>query len=66
LIEAGLIPVDSKYKATLTVVVRKLPAGDRASFAAIKKAIDAKMEEIQAGKDRHKAILARIAARRAA
>jgi hypothetical protein len=64
LIEAGLIPVDSKYKATLTVVVRKLPAGDRASFAAIKKAIDAKMAEIQAGKDRHKAILARIAARR--
>jgi hypothetical protein len=65
LIEAGLIPVDSKYKATLTVVVRKLPASDRASFAAIKKAIDAKMAEIQAGKDRHKAILARIAARRA-
>jgi len=64
LIEAGLIPVDSKYKATLTVVVRKLPASDRASFAAIKKAIDAKMAEIQAGKDRHKAILARIAARR--
>jgi hypothetical protein len=65
LIEAGLIPADSKYKATLTGVVRRLSASDRSSYVAIKKAIDAKMAEIQARKDRQKAVLARIASRRA-
>lgn len=65
LIEAGLIPADSKYKATLTGVVRRLSTSDRSSYAAIKKAIDAKMAEIQARKDRQKAVLARIASRRA-
>jgi len=65
LIDAGLISVDSKNKATLTTVVRRLAASERSSYVAIKKAIDAKMAEIQARKDRLTAILARIASRRA-
>ena len=65
LIEAGLISAESKNKATLTTVVRRLPASERSSYAAIKKAIDAKMAEIQAREDRQKAVLARIASRRA-
>lgn len=65
LVEIGLIPANSKYKAALTAAIKKLPAADRSSFAAIKAAVDAEMAEIQGRNNRSKAILARIAARRA-
>jgi hypothetical protein len=65
LVEIGLIPADSKNKAALTAAIKKLPAADRSSFAAIKAAVDAEMAEIQGRNNRSKAILARIAARRA-
>jgi len=65
LIEIGLIAEDNKHKAALTAAIKKLPASERSSYAAIKAAIDAEMAEIQARKDRLTAILARIAARQA-
>ena len=65
LIEIGLIPADSKHKAALTEAIKNLPVDERSSYAAMKVALDAKMAEIQARKDRLVAILARIAARRA-
>jgi hypothetical protein len=65
LIEIGLIPADSKDRAALMAVIKKLPASERSSYAAIKAAIDRKTAEIQARKDRYRAILARNAARRA-
>jgi hypothetical protein len=65
LIEIGLIPEESKYKATLTRVVKGLSQDERSSYAAIKVAIDAEMAEIQARKDQLTAVLTRIAARRA-
>lgn len=65
LVEIGLIPADSKNKAALTAAIKKLPVADRSSFAAIKAAVDAEMAEIQGRNNRSKAILARIAARRA-
>ena len=65
LIEIGLIPMGSKYKAALTQAVKNLPVSDRSSYEAIKDGIDAKMAEIQVRNDRLKDILARIAARRA-
>jgi hypothetical protein len=65
LIEIGLIAEDNKHKAALTAAIKKLPASERSSYAAIKAAIDAEMAEIQARKDRSAAILARIAARQA-
>ena len=65
LIEIGLIPADSKDRAALMAVIKKLPASERSSYAAIKAAIDRKTAEIQARKDRYSAILARSAARRA-
>jgi hypothetical protein len=66
LVEIGLIPANSKFKTSLTAAVKKLPANERSSYALIKAAIDRKMAEIQAREDRLKALMARIAARRAA
>ncbi len=63
LIEIGLIPEDSKYKAAITSTIKKLPASDRSSYASIKKAIDAKMAEIQTRKDRLANVVARINSR---
>jgi hypothetical protein len=64
LIEIGLIPEGSKNKAALLAVVKKLSASQRSSYAAIKAAVDAKMAEIQARKDRAAALKALIASRR--
>jgi hypothetical protein len=61
LIEIGLISADSKHKAALTEAIKNLPEDERSSYAAIKEALDAKMAEIQARKDRLTAILALIA-----
>jgi uncharacterized delta-60 repeat protein len=63
LIEIGLIPEDSKYKATVTATIKKLPPSDRSSYASIKKAIDAKLAEIQSRKDRIAKVTARINSR---
>ena len=63
LIEIGLIPKDSKNKATLTAAIKKLAPSDRSSYALIKKAIDAKMAEIQDRKDRLANVLARNTSR---
>jgi hypothetical protein len=65
LIEIGLIPSGSKHKAALTEAIKNLPVDERTSYAAIKEALDSKMAEIQARKDRLSAILARITSRRA-
>jgi hypothetical protein len=62
LIAIGLIPSDSKHKAALTAAIKKLPASERFSYAAIKTAIDAEMAEIQDRTSRLKTILSRIAA----
>jgi len=63
LIEIGLIPNESKYKATLTRVVKELSQDERSSYAGIKDGIEAEMAVIQARKDRYEAILARITSR---
>ena len=63
LIEIGLIPEDNKYKASITSTIKKLPPSDRSSYASIKKAIDAKMAEIQSRKDRIAQVTARINSR---
>ena len=60
LVEIGLIPADSKNKAALLAVIRKLPVADRASFAAIKAAVDAEIAEIQGRSNRSKTVLSRI------
>jgi hypothetical protein len=64
LIEIGLIPADSKNKAALTAAIQSLAASERASYAAIKNAIDARMAEIRARSNRSVTILALIASRR--
>ena len=64
LIEIGLIPIESKHKATLTRVVKELSQDERSSYAGIKKAIETEMLEIQDRKDRLANILAIIASRR--
>ncbi len=64
LIEVGLIPGESKYKATLTRVVKKLSQDERSSYARIKEAIDAEIAVKQAREDRLMKILAFIASRR--
>lgn len=64
LIEIGLIPEESKHKATLTRVVKELSQDERSSYAGIKKAIETEMVEIQDRKDRLANILALIASRR--
>jgi hypothetical protein len=64
LIEIGLIPADSKHRAALMAAIKKLPASERSSYAAIKAAIDTEMAEIQARDNRSKRILSRIVAYR--
>jgi hypothetical protein len=64
LIEVGLIPGESKYKATLTRVVKELSQDERSSYARIKEAIDAEIAVNQAKEDRLTKILALIASRR--
>jgi hypothetical protein len=64
LIEIGLIPADSKHKAALTAAIKKLPASERASYEAIKAAIDAELGDIQARNNRSKTILSRIVSHR--
>jgi streptogramin lyase len=63
LIEIGLIPQGSKYKAALTAAIRKLSQSDRSSYASIKQAIDVEMADIQARKDRLAKAIARNASR---
>ena len=63
LIEIGLIHEDSKHKEALTAAIKKLPASERSSYAAIKEAIDNEIAEIQARKDRLANVLALIASR---
>lgn len=64
LIEIGLISTESQYKATLTRVVKELSHDERSTYAGIKEAIEAKMEEIQDRKDRLTNIISLIASRR--
>lgn len=64
LIEIGLIPKESKYKATLTRVVKELSLDGRSTYASIKEAIDTEMVAKQARTDRFNAIIALIASRR--
>jgi hypothetical protein len=64
LIEVGLIPEESKYKATLTRVVKELSQDERSSYALIKEAIDVEIAVNQAKEDRLTKILALIASRR--
>jgi uncharacterized delta-60 repeat protein len=63
LIEIGLISKESKYKETLTRVVKALPLSERSSYAGIKDAIEAELAAIQARKDRLAKILTLIASR---
>jgi hypothetical protein len=63
LIEIGLIPKESKYKATLTNAIKKRPLAERLSYKAIQDAIAVEMRIIQVRKDRYAAILARITSR---
>ena len=63
LIEIGLISKESKYKETLTRVVKGLSFTERSSYAGIKDAIEAELAAIQARKDRLAKILAQIASR---
>ena len=65
LIEVGLIPEMTKHKASLTLAFKKLPVSLRSNYAAIKEALDAAMEKIQARKDRLATVIARNAARNA-
>lgn len=63
LIEIGLIHEESKHKAALTAAIKKLPVDERSSYVEIKEAIDNKMAEIQARKDRYAVIFTRITSR---
>ena len=63
LIEIGLISKESKYKETLTRVVKGLPLSERSSYAGIKDAIEAELAAIQARKDRLTKILTLISSR---
>jgi len=65
LIAIGLIPAESKYKATLTAAIKKLPVSLRSNYAAIKEALDTAVTKIQVRKDRLAAVIARNAARNA-
>jgi hypothetical protein len=64
LIEIGLIPAGSKHKAALTAAIKKLPASERSSYAAIKAVIDAEMAAIQARNNRSNIVLVRITSHR--
>lgn len=48
LIAIGLIPADSRYKATLTAILQKLPTSLRSDYFAIKASLDAAMKKIEA------------------
>lgn len=63
LIEIGLIPKGSKNKEAITAAIKTLPSSVRSSYASIKKAIDAKMADIQARKDRLANVIARNTSR---
>ena len=62
--EIGLISLDSKYKSTLTVGLRKLPVDKTKTYAQIQTALAAHMKVIQGLKSRLAATLERIAALR--
>jgi len=62
-VEVGLIPEASKNKTSLVAAVKKLPAGDRDSYAEIKKAIEVETKKIEARKDRLAAIVKRSSLR---
>jgi hypothetical protein len=64
LVEIGLIPAESKYKATLTNAVKKQPPANRSSYKAIQEVITQEMNVIQARQDRLARIKAQIALRR--
>lgn len=64
LVEIGLIPQESRYKYSLTLVLRKLPQSERSNYVLIKAVMDAELAKIQSRKDRLTAIKARLAARR--
>jgi hypothetical protein len=63
LIEIGLISKESRYKETLTRVVKGLSFTERSSYTGIKDAIEAELAAIQARKDRLTKILTLIASR---
>lgn len=52
LIRVGLLPEDSKHKASLTFALKKLPSNERSTYGAIKKALDTEIAKIQGRKDR--------------
>lgn len=56
--------MESKYKATLTNVVKNLPLVERSSYKAIQEVLAFEMTTIQAREDRLTKILALIASRR--
>ena len=66
LVEIGLIPADSKFKSSITVALRNLPASERSTYADIKVAIENEMAKIKAKKDRLASLMARVSARQAA
>ena len=57
--EIGLIKSDNKNKSSITATLAKLPANERASYAAIENAIGTVMKKIQERKDRLAAIKSR-------
>lgn len=60
LVEIGLIPSDSKNKASLTSALRKLTPSNRSTYEALQAAINIEMQNIMARKDRTAAIEKRI------
>jgi hypothetical protein len=58
--EIGLIKSDNKNRSSITAALAKLPASDRATFAAIESAIATMMQTIQKRKDRLAAVQARL------
>jgi hypothetical protein len=64
LIEIGLIPEGSKHKEAITSAIKKLPVGDRTTYAVLKAAVETEMAEIQARKDRLVTVLLRIKSNR--
>jgi len=59
LITVGLIPVGSLHKATLTAILRKLPASRRSDYSTIKATLDSEIIKIQNRKDRLAKLLGR-------
>lgn len=64
LVEAGLIPMESKHKAALTNAVKKKPLADRLTYKAIQDVIAQEMNVIQGRNDRLARIKAQIASHR--